>query len=487
MSAPRAPSPRVRSPRQAMPHQPPEQRVANFDEVALGFTPELAKTEAERCLVCKKPLCVEGCPVGIDIPGFIALAAKGDFAGAAHKLREATDLPAVCGRVCPQENQCEKTCVVGRKGEPVAIGRLERFVGDHDRAHPSAPAAPLPVTKTERVAIVGSGPAGLAAAGELLRRGYGVTIFEALHEPGGVLMYGIPQFRLPKEIVRHEVEQLRAMGAEIRTSVLIGRTITVEELLEEGFRAAFLGTGAGLPILLGVPGEHLNGVYSANEFLLRVNLMKAYDFPRHHTPVFVGKRVAVIGGGNTAMDAARVARRLGPEKVSIVYRRDRAEMPARKEEIEHGEEEGIEFLWLTAPVRFMDRGDGWAQGMECLRMQLGEPDASGRRSPKPIKDSNFVLDVDTIIVALGNKPNRIVPDTTQGLDVTMRGTIEVDKDGATTKLGVFAGGDNVTGGATVILAMGAGKRAAVAIDAYLQGQREGKSQGTVPQEGIAEN
>lgn len=487
MSAPHAPTPRVRSPRQAMPHQPPEQRVANFDEVALGFTPELAKTEAERCLVCKKPLCVEGCPVGIDIPGFIALAAKGDFAGAACKLREATDLPAVCGRVCPQENQCEKTCVVGRKGEPVAIGRLERFVGDHDRAHPSAPATPLPVTKAERVAIVGSGPAGLAAAGELLRRGYGVTIFEALHEPGGVLMYGIPQFRLPKEIVRHEVEQLRAMGAEIRTSVLIGRTITVEELLEEGFRAAFLGTGAGLPILLGVAGEHLNGVYSANEFLLRVNLMKAYDFPRHHTPVFVGKRVAVIGGGNTAMDAARVARRLGPEKVSIVYRRDRAEMPARKEEIEHGEEEGIEFLWLTAPVRFADRGDGWVQGMECLRMQLGEPDASGRRSPKPIKDSNFVLDVDTIIVALGNKPNRIVPDTTQGLDVTMRGTIEVDKDGATTKLGVFAGGDNVTGGATVILAMGAGKRAAGAIDAYLQGQREGKSQGTVPQEGIAEN
>jgi glutamate synthase (NADPH/NADH) small chain len=470
-----------------MPHQPPAERVANFEEVALGFTPELAATEAERCLVCKKPLCVEGCPVGIDIPAFISLVAKGDFSGAARKMREATDLPAVCGRVCPQETQCEQRCVLGRKGEPVAIGRLERYVGDWDRARHAGPASAMPVTKAEKVAIVGSGPAGIAAAGELMRRGYRVTVFEALHEPGGVLMYGIPEFRLPKEIVRHEINQLREMGAEIRTSVLIGQTLTVEELIDEGFGAVFLGTGAGLPILLNIPGEHLNGVYSANEFLIRVNLMKAYDFPNQHTPVFIGKRVAVIGGGNTAMDAARVARRLGPEKVSIVYRRDRAEMPARKEEIEHGEEEGLEFLFLTGPVKLLDRGDGWVKGMECLRMALGEPDASGRRSPKPVKDSNFVLDVDTVIVALGNKPNRIVPDTTEGLGVTHRGTIEVDKDGATTKLGVFAGGDNVTGGATVILAMGAGKRAAAAIDEYLQGQREGKAAEKVPQKGVEEN
>ncbi|NUN93818.1 MAG: NADPH-dependent glutamate synthase [Verrucomicrobiae bacterium] len=478
---------RPRPPRQPMPHQAAAARVTNFCEVALGLTPELAQAEAERCLLCRKPLCVEGCPVGIDIPGFIARMVKGDFEGAARTLREATDLPAVCGRVCPQETQCEKVCVVGRKGEPVAIGRLERFVGDWARTESSAPPPSLPMTRPERVAIVGSGPAGIAAAGELLRRGYRVTIFEALHEPGGVLMYGIPEFRLPKEIVRYEIQQLRRLGAEIRTNALVGQTVTVEELLGEGFGAVFLGTGAGLPILLGVPGEHLNGVYSANEFLIRINLMKAHDFPRHHTPVFVGRRVVVVGGGNTAMDAARVARRLGPEKVCVVYRRSRAEMPARAEEIAHGLEEGIEFFLLTAPVKLLDRGDGWVRGMECVRMELGEPDASGRRRPHPIAGSHFVLDAETVIVALGNNPNRIVPETTAGLDVTPRGTIEVDVDGATTKLGVFAGGDNVTGGATVILAMGAGKRAAAAMDEYLRGQRDGRAVAKATRVGIEEN
>jgi len=468
MSDTAKPSKRLDILRQPMPEQPADIRVHDFCEVALGYTPDLAMLEASRCLQCKKPRCIEGCPVRIDIPGFLALIAKGDFEGAARKLREQTDLPAICGRVCPQEDQCEKLCVLGVKHDPVAIGRLERFAADCERAFGGRQIPPLPPKTGKRVAIVGSGPAGLTAAGELLKRGHDVTLFEALHEPGGVLVYGIPEFRLPKDIVHYEIDILKSMGAEIRTNMVIGQTYTVDELLENGYDAVFIGTGAGLPMLLNLPGEHLNGVYSANEFLLRVNLMRAYLFPKYHTPVFVGKRVAVIGSGNTAMDAARVALRLGPEKVYIVYRRTWHEMPARKEEIEHGHQEGIEFLLLTAPTRFLDRGDGWVQGMECIQMELGEPDESGRRRPVPLPGSEFVLDVDTVIIAVGNNPNPIVPKTTTGIEVSRKGTIVADEKGATTRPGVFAGGDIVTGAATVILAMGAGKKAAEAIDEYLK-------------------
>ncbi len=456
-------------PRQPMPEQPAATRVTNFNEVTLGYTSELALAEASRCLQCKKPLCVQGCPVGINIPGFIAMIARGDTEGAAHKLHEYTSLPAICGRVCPQESQCEKECVLGRKGEPIAIGRLERFAADAQLADGHHEAPPIVAPSGRKVAVIGAGPAGLTVAGELLKRGHAVTLFEAFHEPGGVLVYGIPEFRLPKKIVHYEIETLTRMGAEIRVNVAIGRTFTVDELMEEeGFDAVFIGTGAGLPVLLDIPGEHLNGIYSCNEFLLRVNLMRARDFPKAHTPVFIGKSVAVIGGGNTAMDAARVARRLGTGKVSIVYRRTEEEMPARAEEVHHGKEEGIEFLMLTAPVRFLDRGDGWLQGMECVRMQLGEPDESGRRRPVPVEGSHFVLETDTVIIAAGNNPNQLIPQTTPDLQVSRRGTLVADERGATTRPGVFAGGDAVTGAATVILAMGAGKKAAEAMDEYLR-------------------
>lgn len=459
-----------------MPEQSPADRTRNFDEVALGYTEEQAVLEASRCLGCKKPLCVDGCPVRIAIPDFIAAVRRRDFAEAARIVRSANSLPAICGRVCPQEDQCEQVCVLARRYEPVAIGRLERFVADWEAAH-STGAKSLETAPPSgyRVAVVGSGPAGLTAAGELAKMGHEVTVFEALHEPGGVLIYGIPEFRLPKRIVRAEVEYLRSLGVKFKVNTIIGRTLTVDDLLDrEGFDAVFLGTGAGLPVFLNIPGENLNGVYSANEFLTRVNLMKAYLFPQYDTPIRVGKRVAVIGGGNTAMDSARTALRLGPEKVFLIYRRSRTEMPARIEEIQHGEEEGIEFMMLTNPVRFIGE-NGWLKAVECIRMELGEPDESGRRRPVPIPGSEFVLEIDTCIVAVGNRPNSLVPSTTPGLQTGRHGTVVVDEETfATTRPGVFAGGDIVTGAATVILAMGAGKQAAAAIDKYVRSRIAGR-------------
>jgi len=461
-----------------MPEQNPADRTRNFNEVALGYTEEQAVLEASRCLGCKRPLCVDGCPVKIAIPEFISAVRRRDFAEAARIVRSANSLPAICGRVCPQEEQCEQVCVLARKFEPVAIGRLERFVADWEAAH-SIQTQSLQIAPPSgfRVAVVGSGPAGLTAAGELAKMGHDVTVFEALHEPGGVLVYGIPEFRLPKRIVKAEVDYLRSLGVRFKVNTIIGRTLTVDDLMDrEGFDAVFLGTGAGLPVFLNIPGENLNGVYSANEFLTRVNLMKAYLFPQYDTPVRVGKRVAVIGGGNTAMDSARTALRLGPDKVFLIYRRSRTEMPARVEEIQHGEEEGIEFMMLTNPVRFIGE-NGWLKAVECIRMELGEPDESGRRRPVPVPGSEFVLEIDTCVVAVGNRPNALVPSTTPGLETGRHGTVVVDEATcATTRPGVFAGGDIVTGAATVILAMGAGKRAAAAIDEYLRSRAPSRLQ-----------
>ncbi|HEY8391858.1 MAG TPA: NADPH-dependent glutamate synthase [Capillibacterium sp.] len=460
--------------RQQMPKQDPETRRRNFAEVALGFTPEQAQAEASRCLHCKKPLCVEGCPVEVEIPEFIALLAAGKPAEALAKIKEKNSLPAICGRVCPQENQCEKNCILGRKGEPVAIGGLERYCADWGRTNPgekavSAPSAPV----KGKVAVVGSGPAGLTAAADLALLGYKVTLFESLHAPGGVLRYGIPEFRLPKTIVDFEVGNLEKLGVEIRTNILIGKTLTIDELFAAGYRAVFIGTGAGLPHFLGIPGENLNGVYSANEFLTRVNLMKAYRFPEYETPVRIGKRVAVVGAGNVAMDAARTALRLGAEEVRIVYRRSREEMPARREEIENAEEEGVIFRLLTNPVRLLGDENGNVTAMVCEKMVLGEPDASGRRKPVPVPGSEEKLAVDTVVVAIGQGPNPILLQGTTGLALNKRGYIEVDPETLMTSIpGVFAGGDIVTGAATVIAAMGAGKRAARAIDRYLSGQKE---------------
>jgi len=456
-------------PRQKMPEQSPLARVATFSEVALGLAPDIAHLESERCLMCKKPTCIEGCPVSIDIPSFIQRVVNDDLEGAARVLFESNALPAICGRVCPQEDQCESVCVLGKKFEPVAIGRLERFVADYVREN-GLDLLPNPGQATgHKVAIIGSGPAGLSAAGELAKLGHAVTIFEALHKPGGVLVYGIPEFRLPKDIVAQEIDNLRKLGVEIETNVVIGRTVLVDELFaEEGFDAVFIGTGAGLPYFLDIPGEDLNGVCSANEFLTRVNLMKAYDFPNVDTPVHVGNNVTVIGGGNTALDAARTALRLKPEKVSWVYSRSREEMPGRAEEIHHAEEEGVDFQMLTNPVRFIDNGEGWLAGMECVRMELGEPDDSGRRRPIPIEGSNFVIHCETAVVAVGNGANQIVASTTPGLDTGRHGNIVADEEtGATSRDGVFAGGDIVTGAATVILAMGAGKKAAATVHQYL--------------------
>ncbi len=419
--------------------------------------------------MCKKPTCIEGCPVRIDIPAFIQAVVDGDFERAATKIYESNTLPAICGRVCPQEDQCEAVCVMGKKFEPVAIGRLERFVADYVRGKGISLAQPATATTGRKVAIIGSGPAGLTAAGELAKLGYGVTVFEALHEPGGVLVYGIPEFRLPKAIVAQEIEGLKSIGVEIQTNVVIGRTILIDELFDEGYDAVFIGTGAGLPYFLNLPGEDLNGVYSANEFLTRLNLMKAYQFPAADTPVQIGRRLVVIGGGNTALDAARTAQRMKPEKVSLLYRRSRAEMPGRIEEIHHAEEEGIEFQMLTNPVRFLDNGEGWLCGVECVQMELGEPDDSGRRRPVPVEGSNYVVECDTAIVAVGNGANQIVASTTPGLDTNRHGNIVADEaSGLTSRSGVFAGGDIVTGAATVILAMGAGKPAATAIHQHLQ-------------------
>ena len=456
-----------RLPRQPMPEQGPELRVKNFDEVPYGLTPELAQAEASRCLQCKKPKCVEGCPVNVKIPEFIQLVADGDFAGAARKIKEDNTLPAICGRVCPQEEQCEILCVLGRKGEPVAIGNLERYAADFERDHTELTVPDLPPLTGKKVAIIGAGPAGLTAAGDLAKMGHAVTVLEALHKPGGVLAYGIPEFRLPKAIVQAEVDYLKKLGVEVRLNSVIGKINTVQGLMDDGYDAVFLGTGAGLPMFLGIPGENFNGVMSANEYLTRTNLMKAFD-PNYATPIPNKAKVAVIGGGNVAMDSARTALRLAAEEVYLVYRRSRAEMPARDAEIHHGEEEGIDFRLLTNPVRILGNDEGWVTGMECIRMELGEPDDSGRRRPVPIEGSEFVLDVDLVVVAIGNGPHPLVPQTTPDMQVSSRGNIVAEEEtGATTKSRVFAGGDIVTGAATVISAMGAGKRSAQAIHELL--------------------
>ena len=459
---------RLKIPRQPMPEQDPKVRARNFDEVPLGFTPETAKIEALRCITCKKPACVQGCPVEVDIPGFISLVMEGDFVGAAKKIKTTNALPAVCGRVCPQEVQCEALCVRGKKAEPVAIGRLERFVADYERGagEVSIPDKPAPTGK--KVAVVGSGPSGLTVAGDLVQLGHEVTIFEALHKAGGVLVYGIPEFRLPKAIVAAEVDYLKELGARIETSSVIGKVATVDELFEEGYDAVYLGTGAGLPTFMNIPGENLNGVYSANEYLTRSNLMKAYKFPEYDTPIVKGKNVAVVGGGNVAMDSARTAMRLGADHVYLVYRRSRDEMPARVEEIHHAEQEGIELHLLTNPVRYIGNDKGWVVGVECLKMELGEPDESGRRRPVPMKGSEFVIDIDTAVIAIGAGANPLVQSTTPGLKTNKWNYIVADEEtGQTSREGLFAGGDIVTGAATVILAMGAGRKAAKAIHQYL--------------------
>jgi len=445
-----------------MREQDPEVRRRNFDEVTLGYTLEEAVQEAKRCLQCKKPMCVEGCPVNVRIPQFIAAVVEGNIEEAFRIIRQTNNLPAICGRVCPQETQCEQRCVLGKRGQPVAIGRLERFVADYCMEKGIEDKVEVK-RNGKKVAIVGAGPAGLTAAADLAKLGYDVNIFEAFHEPGGVLIYGIPEFRLPKALVKREIEGLKKLGVKILTNVVVGRSITINELLEEGYKAVFIGSGAGLPKFMGIPGENLNGVYSANEFLTRINLMKAYDFPNSHTPIKRGKKVAVVGGGNVAMDAARSALRLGAEEVYIVYRRSEAEMPARLEEIHHAKEEGIIFDVLTNPIEILDE-DGWVKGLKCIKMKLGEPDESGRRRPIPVGGSEFVMDVDTVIIAIGTSPNPLIASTTPGLAVQKWGGIIVDEETcATSKDGVYAGGDAVTGAATVILAMGAGKKAARAI------------------------
>ncbi|RKY89836.1 glutamate synthase (NADPH), homotetrameric [candidate division KSB1 bacterium] len=452
-----------------MPRQDPKLRIANFDEVALGYSKDDAVKEALRCLQCKKSPCIKGCPVEIDIPAFIKLIQDGDFMGAVHKVKEKNSLPAICGRVCPQEDQCERACVLSKKGQPIAIGRLERFVADYEFKQGDIRIPKKFPPSGKKVAVVGAGPAGLTVAAELAKLGHGVTIFEALHKPGGVLIYGIPEFRLPKRIVQIESDYITRLGVEIKTSFVVGKSKTVDELLKNGYDAVFLGTGAGLPYFLGIPGENLNGVYSANEFLTRVNLMKAYLFPEYDTPIRLGRTTAVIGGGNVAMDSARTALRLGAEKVYLIYRRSRNEMPAREEEIENAEEEGIEFVLLTNPVKILGNDEGWVKGIECVKMKLGEPDESGRRRPIPVKGSEFVIDVDIIVVAIGQGPNPIVTSTTPDIKTNKWGNIIADEETCkTSKKGVFAGGDIVTGAATVILAMGAGKKAAVAIDKYLK-------------------
>lgn len=455
-----------------MREQDPKVRIKNFDEVALGYTEEEAILEASRCLQCPNPTCVAGCPVHVRIPEFIKAITERKFEEAYKIITSTNSLPAVCGRVCPQEEQCEKNCILNRIGKPIAIGRLERFVADYALQN-NIEEEVKPEKKNKKVAIIGSGPAGLTCAGDLLKMGYDVTIFEALHALGGVLTYGIPEFRLPKRIVEAEIERLKKLGAKVETNVVVGKTVTIDELMEEeGFEAVFIGTGAGLPRFMGIPGENLNGVYSANEFLTRINLMKAYKFPEYDTPIAVGKRVAVIGGGNVAMDAARSALRLeGVEEVIVVYRRSKEEMPARAEEIEHAIEEGIKFEFLANPIRINGTEDGWVKSMDVIRMKLGEPDSSGRRRPIEIPGSEFTMEVDTVIMALGTSPNRLIPSTTKDIQVQKWGGIITDEDGRTSRPGVFAGGDAVTGAATVILAMGAGKKAAKAIDEYLRDRK----------------
>lgn len=451
-----------------MRERPAKDRVKDFNEVPFGYSPDEARAEAKRCLQCKRPTCVQGCPVEIDIPGFIKFIAEGDYANSIKRLKEKNVLPAVCGRVCPQEDQCEKACVLAKKFEPVAIGRLERFAADWEAKQGESPIPKLPDPTGKRAAIIGAGPGGLTVAGDLNRLGHSVTIFEALHKPGGVLVYGIPEFRLPKEIIYREVDYLVRCGVELKLDFVVGKTSTIDQLLQE-FNAVYIGTGAGLPWFMNIPGENLNGVYSANEYLTRANLMKAYLFPEYDTPIVRGKHVAVIGGGNVAMDCARTALRLGADEASIVYRRSRKEMPAREEEIHHGEQEGLIFEYLTLPVKYLGDENNWVTEMECLRMELGEPDASGRRRPVPIEGSNYITKVDTVVCAIGQSPNPLIPQTTPDLKIGKWGNIEADeKTGKTAKKGCWAGGDVVRGGATVILAMGDGRVAARSMDEYLK-------------------
>jgi glutamate synthase (NADPH/NADH) small chain len=454
-------------PRQPMPEQPPDVRRQNFDEVPHGLTPELAQKEAERCIQCKDPRCVKGCPVEIDIPGFIQLIKEGDFEGSIRKLWEMNALPAVCGRVCPQEVQCEGLCIIGKKEEPVAIGNLERFAADYQRQHGRDILPPKADPTGKKVAVVGCGPAGLTVAGDLILKGHEVTIFEALHAPGGVLVYGIPEFRLPKEIVFAECNYLERLGVKIELSQVIGRSETVDELLER-FDVVFLGVGAGLPVFLKIPGEHFIGVYSANEYLTRSNLMRAYEFPKYDTPIVRGKNVATFGGGNVAMDSARTALRLGADNSYIIYRRSRTELPAREAEVHHAEEEGIQFLLLSNPTRFLGNEEGFLTGVECLKMELGEPDASGRRRPVPMPGSEFLVEIDTAVISIGSGANPLLTQSTPGLTLNKWGNIVADpKTGKTMKPRVWAGGDIVTGAATVILAMGAGRLASNSMHDFL--------------------
>ena len=448
-----------------MPEQEPLVRNKNFEEVSLGYTPEMAVAEANRCLNCKNPICVSGCPVNVQIPDFISLVAKGDFKAAFEKISETSSLPAICGRVCPQESQCEGKCVRGIKGESVAIGRLERFVADYYMENFERE-IPKITPNGKKVAVIGAGPAGLTCAGDLAKLGYKVTVFEAFHTAGGVLVYGIPEFRLPKSIVAKEIEGLKALGVEIMTDMVIGKILSVDEIIDMGYEAVFIGSGAGLPMFMGIEGENSVGVYSANEFLTRINLMKAY-LDDYDTPIKKSKSLAVIGGGNVAMDAARCAKRLGAEHVYIIYRRSEEEMPARKEEVHHAKEEEIEFKLLCNPTRILSDENGNVNAIECIRMELGEPDASGRRRPVEIEGSEFLLEVDSVIMALGTTPNPLIRTTTNGMEANKRGCLVVDEKMQTTKQGVYAGGDAVTGAATVILAMGAGKTAAKSIDEYL--------------------
>ena len=458
-----------------MPRQDPLVRAHNYNEVALGYSDAMAKEEAARCIQCPKRPCVAGCPVNVDIPEFVKAVRDDNMPDAVKILKSKNALPAICGRVCPQETQCEQVCSLGKKAAPIAIGRLERYVADWDLGHKeSASPTQIPPPTGKKVAIIGSGPAGLTCAADLARLGHQVTMFEALHTAGGVLMYGIPEFRLPKKVVQAEVDYVKSLGVDVQLDSVMGKLATVDELLSTGYDAVFLGTGAGLPMFMDIPGENLNGVYSANEYLTRVNLMKAYLFPEYDTPIKLGKRVAVIGGGNVAMDSARCALRLGADKVYIVYRRSRAEMPARHEEAENAEEEGIIFKLLTNPKQITGDDKGWVKGMECYEMELGEPDASGRRRPVTKQGSEFIMDVDVVVVALGTTPNPLIPATTKGLEITKRGTVVADEQsGKTVKDRVWAGGDVVTGAATVISAMGAGKRAAASIHAFLMGTTAG--------------
>ncbi len=462
---------RMKVPRQHMPEQLAQIRATNFTEVNLGYSADLARQEALRCLECAKPACTDKCPVGVKVKEFVQLVVAGDFLAAAAKIREDNVLPAITGRVCPQEDHCEGGCLMGKKVQSLGIGYLERFVADYEQKHLDTKDIKKASPTGKKVAIVGSGPSGLTAAGDLVRRGHRVHVFEALHEVGGVLVYGIPEFRLPKQIIREQVDYMRAMGVEFETDVVVGRTVTIDELMdEEGYDAVFIGTGAGLPQFMGIPGEHLNGVYSANEFLTRINLMHAYEFPRYDEPMvdLTGKHVAVIGGGNTALDAIRSALRLGAGKAYVLYRRSETEMPARAEEVKHAKQEGIDFQVLTAPVEFLSDEKGWLRAARCVRMELGEPDASGRRRPVPIPDSEFELTLSVAVMAIGTSANPIVQSTTPGLATNKRGYITADADTQrTSRKGVFAGGDIVTGSATVILAMGAGRRAAKSIHEYL--------------------